>query len=190
MVDSEHSPGAEEPDEEDEFALFRQAVADVRRLTDDQADTGKRRPPPRPLQLEADEQQVIDELLHAPVDLVGLETGDELNYCRPGVQRRVMQRLRRGHYKPTAHLDLHGHTLQLAYTELKAFLHNCRQREIRCVRIVHGKGRGSQRGVSVLKAAIDRWLRLRDDILAYSSAPSFDGGTGAIYVLLRKSSDW
>ncbi|MBK1651207.1 Smr/MutS family protein [Halorhodospira halochloris] len=186
MDDSQQAEDPELPDDDEQMDLFRQAVADARPLHSDLADTRKRPPAPRPLQLEADEQQVIDELLNSPTDWAGIEVGDEISYCRPGVQRRVMQRLRRGQFKPKAHLDLHGSTLRNASSELKSFLNSCKQRDISCVRIVHGKGRGSRHGVPVLKAAVDRWLRQRDDILAFSSAPSFDGGTGAVYVLLRK----
>ena len=186
MDDSQHIEDPEPASEDEESILFRQAVADVRRIGNNNADTHKRPPAPRPLQLETDEQQVLDELLCSPPELAGVEIGDELSYCRPGVQRRVMQRLRRGQYKPKADLDLHGHTLRNANWELKSFLRDCQQRRIHCVRIVHGKGRGSRYGVPVIKTAVDQWLRRRDDVLAFSSAPSFDGGTGAVYVLLRK----
>jgi DNA-nicking Smr family endonuclease len=100
-----------------------------------------------------------------------------------------MQRLRRGHYKPRAHLDLHGNTLEQAGSELKAFLHDCLRRGVQCARIVHGKGRGSRSGIPVIKTAVDRWLRRRQEVLAFASAPSFDGGTGAVYVLLRRRVD-
>jgi DNA-nicking Smr family endonuclease len=38
----------------------------------------------------------------------------------------------------------------------------------------------------VLKGKVDRWLRQRDDIIAFCSARPVDGGTGAVYVLLRQ----
>ena len=57
---------------------------------------------------------------------------------------------------------------------------------IQCVRVVHGKGlRSGPRG-PVLKASVNRWLRQWDDVLAFVSAPARDGGTGAVYVLLRR----
>jgi DNA-nicking Smr family endonuclease len=37
----------------------------------------------------------------------------------------------------------------------------------------------------VIKRALESWLRPRRDVLAYCSARAVDGGTGAIYVLLR-----
>ncbi|MBK1735889.1 hypothetical protein CKO15_11495 [Halorhodospira abdelmalekii] len=177
------APNAAATDPEAE--LFRAAVVDARPLPNDRADTRRRRPPPRPLQFEADEQRVLDELLAEPADPSRVESGDELSFCRPGVQRRVIQRLRRGHYSPEAHLDLHGQTRRQAHASLSGFLKAAQQRGIRCVRIVHGKGRGSRSGTSVIKSAVDGWLRRRDEILAFASAPPRDGGTGALYVLLR-----
>jgi DNA-nicking Smr family endonuclease len=55
---------------------------------------------------------------------------------------------------------------------------------IRCVRVIHGKGRRSGHQGPVLKRKLGRWLQLRDDVLAYCSARPVDGGTGAVYVLL------
>ena len=54
----------------------------------------------------------------------------------------------------------------------------------RCVRIIHGKGRGSDGQQPVLKQKTNQWLRQRDEVLAFVTAPRWDGGTGAVYVLL------
>jgi DNA-nicking Smr family endonuclease len=106
-------------------------------------------------------------------------------YGRPGLQRRILRRLRRGHYSLAAELDLHGMTVPVARVALQAFLQECRRRDLRCVRIIHGKGRRSSNEGPVLKVKVDRWLRQREDVLAFCSAQPADGGTGAIYVLLR-----
>ncbi len=173
-------------DDADEAALFRRAVADARPLSSAATELRPPPPAPHPVQAERDRRQVLEELLDPPPDPAAVETGEELIYQRAGVQRRVMQRLRRGHYIPAAQLDLHGLTRQQAYAEVACFLRECQQRSIGCVRIVHGKGRGSNNRGPVLKGAVDQWLRLRDEVLAFASAPPRDGGTGAIHVLLRK----
>jgi DNA-nicking Smr family endonuclease len=54
------------------------------------------------------------------------------------------------------------------------------------VRIIHGKGHGSHQRKPVLKGKVDHWLRQRRDVLAFCSARQADGGTGAVYVLLRR----
>jgi DNA-nicking Smr family endonuclease len=52
------------------------------------------------------------------------------------------------------------------------------------VRIIHGKGLRSGPSGPVIKRRIGRWLRRRNEVLAYCSARPVDGGTGAIYLLL------
>jgi DNA-nicking Smr family endonuclease len=53
------------------------------------------------------------------------------------------------------------------------------------VRIVHGKGLGSRHREPVLKGKLRKWLAVRDEVLAYCQAPSAQGGSGAVLVLLR-----
>ena len=53
------------------------------------------------------------------------------------------------------------------------------------MRIIHGKGYRSGARGPVLKTAVNHWLRLHLDVLAFVSARAIDGGTGALYVLLR-----
>jgi len=50
---------------------------------------------------------------------------------------------------------------------------------------VHGKGYRSGARGPILKVAVDTWLRRHPDVMAFTSARPIDGGTGAVYVLLR-----
>jgi len=77
-------------------------------------------------------------------------------------------------------------TVAAAKEALAAFLHRVRRDSLSCVRIIHGKGNGSRHRGPVLKQKINGWLRQRDEVLAFCSARAMDGGTGAIYVLLRR----
>lgn len=173
---------------QDDSALFRAAVGDVRPLRHDQAPT--RTPPPRPVprQREADEKRVLDELLDGPIDPGDLETGEELTFLREGVQKRVLRRLRRGQFSVQAELDLHGMTVPVARAQLRQFINDSRRRDVRCVRIIHGKGLRSHNRGPVLKGLVDRWLRQLGEVIAFASARPVDGGTGAVYVLLRAPS--
>ncbi|MFA5939385.1 MAG: Smr/MutS family protein [Sinimarinibacterium sp.] len=165
--------------------MFRQAMMDVRRhVPTPRADTTAPRPEPRARSLEADNAEVMRELLLDP-DPELLEHGETLQYRAPGVQDGVLRRLRRGHYRRERDLDLHGHNRAQAQLAVIRFLAECRDRDLRCVRIVHGKGNGSPNSGPVLKRLLDGWLRKRADVLAYCSARPVDGGSGAIYVLLR-----
>lgn len=174
-------------DSDDERRLFREAMKDVQPLdAEPEADTGTPRPAPRPAQRLADDRAVLDELRHGEMDSTwGPERGEALSYLHPGQSRRLLRRLRRGEFSVMAELDLHGKTVAAARDELSQFLSECRFRNIRCVRIIHGKGKGSSNRGPVLKGKVDRWLRQREEVVAFCSAPTIDGGTGALYVLLR-----
>ena len=170
---------------EEDRALFRQAAGDVRRMGDD------RTPPARPGRVPRPPTRVRSEP-SSPRGLAESEwtsdvgPGDVLSFARGGVRRREMERLRRGRFRIEADLDLHGRIVSDAAAALDQFLEDSRRRGRRCVRIVHGKGFGSRGGLPIMKAHVDRWLRARSEVLAFCSAIPPDGGTGALYVLLRR----
>jgi DNA-nicking Smr family endonuclease len=165
--------------------LFRSSVGEVTMIKHDRAELVTRKPPPIPRQRHADELAVIKSISESPFSGMDVETGDELYFKRPGVQQRVMEKLRRGQFAIEKELDLHGLTVVDAENALKRFLVYCRQNEIRCVRIIHGKGHGSKDKKPVIKNKLNQWLQKNNSILAFCSARPVDGGTGAIYVLLR-----
>ncbi len=82
-------------------------------------------------------------------------------------------------------LDLHGLNQTAARDRLVEFIAHSRNSGRRCVRIVHGKGYRSGARGPVLKTAVNLWLRRHVDVMAFTSARAIDGGTGAVYVLLR-----
>ena len=167
-------------------SLFRSAVTGSRRLRHDKIKPYRRRLKAVPIQRQLDEAAVLQDALIAPESDYELECGEQLLFSRNGVQNQVMRKLRRGQYAIEAELDLHRYTTQQAHEALQLFLRQCRLRHLRCVRIIHGKGLGSKDKRPVLKGKVNHWLQQRDDILAFSSARPIDGGTGAIYVLLRR----
>jgi DNA-nicking Smr family endonuclease len=171
---------------DDEAELFREAVADARPLKDDRVPLAGPRPPPAPVRRLEDERAVMRELLDDSPLAAECETGEELLFTRPGVQTSVMRKLRRGAYSVGGQLDLHGMRVAEAHIAVAEFLTAARARGARCVRIIHGKGHGSAFKQPVLKVKVNHWLRQRDEVLAFASAPPADGGTGAVYVLLRR----
>lgn len=172
--------------EQDEKSLFHQAMQNVRPLkTQKRILSAKRRPSPKPRQRWLDEEQVKQDMMSDPADYLDIVTGDELYFARPGVQPKVMRRLQRGEYAIQAELDLHRMTKDAARQAVANFLHRCKHHHIRNVRIVHGKGHGSPGKIPVLKTHVNHWLQQRDEVLAFCSARPNDGGTGALYVLLK-----
>jgi DNA-nicking Smr family endonuclease len=114
----------------------------------------------------------------------GVASGEELVFQRPGIQDSVVRKLRRGHYRVQAEIDLHGLTAAEAKQALRQFVAVAVEQQLRCVRIIHGKGLRSGHRGPVLKGAVSGVLRRMGVVLAYVSARQVDGGTGAIYVLL------
>ncbi len=103
-----------------------------------------------------------------------------------GIEKRTVARLRRGQMPIDARLDLHGYTQREAHRVLDEFLEDARDTERRTVLVITGKGEGGQ---GVLREAVPRWLNeatLRPLVLAFSHAQPKDGGTGALYILLRR----
>lgn len=170
----------------DAGSQFRRAIGSVDPLAQDWIETGRPKPEPVPRQSRADERQVLEEMASAEFDPAALETGEELTYCAPGFQDRQFRKLRRGQFSVEAELDLHGMTTAAAKEEVSRFLEQARDSGRRCVRIVHGKGLGSRHGKPVLKNRLQRWLRQRDEVLAFCSARPVDGGTGAVYVVVKR----
>jgi len=112
-----------------------------------------------------------------------------LAFKRPGIQNGVYRKLKQGRYPADARLDLHRMTVHQARGELFGFVEDCLELGLRSVLLVHGKGerKPENERLSVLKGAVDHWLRELEAVQAFHSAQPQHGGTGAVYVLLRKS---
>jgi len=108
---------------------------------------------------------------------------------RPGpIERNDMRRLSRGRLKLEASLDLHGLNQQQAHGLLRQFLESARQRGLRHVLVITGKGT-TRGGEGVLQRAVPLWLSQREFsglVSAFDRAGRTHGGEGALYVRLRK----
>jgi DNA-nicking Smr family endonuclease len=164
--------------------LFRAAVSDVRPLRRSVVRPSRPKPPPAARFTRADRSDVLAESLLPITDPALLETGDELVFRRHHVPETVVRRLRRGQYSVDDEIDLHGLTAAEARAVLRDFVATSSARGLRCVRIVHGKGKGSGPRGPVLKNVVNLWLRKSERVLAFGSARPIDGGSGAVYVLL------
>lgn len=115
-----------------------------------------------------------------------LKSSDYLEYRSDGVQHGVYKKLRMGQYEVEARLDLHRMTVEEARREVFQFLRDCYHYELRTVLILHGKGDRNPDQVATLKSHLAVWLPQIDEVLAFHSAQKRHGGTGAVYVLLKK----
>jgi DNA-nicking Smr family endonuclease len=156
---------------------FTRAMADVRRLPPDPRGGRVRATPhaspPHPTPTASSPAR--DEAAHDA----------ETAFVAPGVDRRELRKLKRGDYVAGDRLDLHGLMATEAVAQVTRFVDRSRSRH-RCVCIVHGRGLHSEGNVAILKARVRAALRQHRAVLAFTDAPRSDGGSGAVYVLLRK----
>lgn len=119
----------------------------------------------------------------------------------PGLDGNTRDRLRRGELEPDARIDLHGLTEAAAHQALIRFLRGAHARHFKLVLVVTGKGRAPDphapfdlelqaRARGVLSTMTPRWLKepdLAPLVAEVRNAHRRHGGTGALYVYLRKS---
>lgn len=115
-----------------------------------------------------------------------LRSHDVLSFQRPGMQHGVFRKLRLGHYSIEARLDLHRVTVEEARKSVFDFIATCQRYELRTVMILHGKGDRNPERIALIKSHVAKWLPELDGVMAFHSALPQHGGTGAVYVLLRK----
>lgn len=174
----------------EETGLFQDAVSGVKPLQQDKIPPFRQKPLARLLNPQQATLQSRDDLFSDRAGLGQIDGMSEphdpherLLFYRSGLQRTTLKKLRRGQIRREAELDLHGYTVAEARVELTEFIHFAMDNGLRCLRIIHGKGKSRQ---PILKQRVDYWLRQREEVLAFCSAIGRDGGTGAIYLLLRR----
>lgn len=179
---------------DDDITAFRQALqaAGVRRIATNQADPGKPKRHPhhdaqqarRQAAVENNTQPTSGRTSDGRVEAV--QPSEYLEFSVPDLPWRTYNQLKRGQTAWQAGLDLHGYTLEEARVELESFLRDTTSQGLRCVLVVHGKAWGTTSNYPVLKSYTNAWLREWPGVLAFCSAMDIDGGTGAVYILLRK----
>lgn len=179
-----------EHDLPDDHQLFRDLMKDVKPVRQNRADPGKPRP-------EKDSSLTIrrEAATNEKPALAGSGLSDgqvhpvapseSLQFHLPDLPRRTVQQLQQGQIPWQEGLDLHGYTVEAARAALVDFIREGRQRGYRCLLLVHGKSYNRENEVPSIKSHVNAWLRQMQDILAFCSALPGDGGTGAVYLLLR-----
>ena len=132
-----------------------------------------------PVQLDANPLQSSEVEKVGPHDIIG--------YKKPGIQDGVFRKLRLGKYATEARLDLHRKTVEEARQDVFRFIKDCIENDIRSVIIMPGKGDRNMKDPAILKSYLVHWLHHLDDVQAFHTAQRHHGGSGAFYVLVRKS---
>ncbi|MGH7961554.1 MAG: Smr/MutS family protein [Candidatus Binatia bacterium] len=142
--------------------------------------------------LQTEESEALAELYDLVAGRAGFDVTDTDEYiegCVIGLDPRLVRKLRQGDFSRQAFLDLHGMTAEDAQAEVERFVLIAVRDGLRCLLIIHGRGRNSPGQVSVLKDRLKLWLtrgKLAKVVLAFATARPHDGGPGALYVLLRR----
>ena len=178
--------------QDDDFSLFHSEMRGVKRIkVEERADTGK---PKADRQQVAQRQQsailtqqttTVDGLSDLFVIDVGAE--DELYWARDGVQEGQMRKLKAGQVPFEGSIDLHGMSVEKARATLWEFFAEAARLEVRCVRVTHGKAARTDGRRPMVKSHVNTWLRQHPQVLGFTSCLAKHGGTGAVYVLLKRT---
>lgn len=110
---------------------------------------------------------------------------------RLAIERPVRDKIAKGRIQLDARIDLHGMTQHQAHAVLLNFLHQACRHRLRHVLVITGKG--SSRGSDgVLNRTVPEWLAtppFHPLVSGCSQAARHHGGSGALYVRLRRRKD-
>ena len=178
---------------DDDKALFRLAMQGVKPLQNNRSPEA---PPQAVARLPRDVKPLKNPPRKEPMvalslsDYTSEEAGAEtvLSWCRSSLSSQRFAELKKGLIRREGRLDLHGLQTASAETALLDFIAGEHVRHHRCLLIIHGKG-SPQGQAPILKNLVNAWLRQIPQVLAFHSALPKDGGTGALYLLLKRNRD-
>jgi DNA-nicking Smr family endonuclease len=178
----------------DDTSIFTQAMLGVapidKKVVRKTPAHEKKTAPPYPApDVEQEVMEHLRDLVDGTIDMDITFSDEYIEGSISGMDRNTMRRLKRGLIPVQDHMDLHGLTQKDAEVRVREFLIKSQTRGLQCVLIVHGRGLNSPDSIPVLKERLPVWLNrgpARKIVKAFASARPYDGGTGAIYVLLRK----
>ena len=170
------------PTSNNDSQLFRTSVGEIKRIQSDKL-------PPNSLPSQPNKQLKIKHQHPAKLNFryeQTVEGNESVFFSRDGVNGKTAKRMKRGDIRIADYLDLHGLTEKSAENSINQFIASSHSLSHRYIMIVHGKGHGSNKKHPVLKNLAVNLLSSHPDVLAFTSAIQSDGGTGALYVLLKK----
>ncbi|MDI2533179.1 Smr/MutS family protein [Pseudomonas aeruginosa] len=164
--------------QDDDFSLFKSEMRGVKRISVDRADTGKPR---------NDRQQLKQRQLNASVRNDEIRVDGLSDQFVIDVQESQLRKLKQGLVPFDGSLDLHGMSVEKARQTLWDFLAEATRLEIRCVRVTHGKAARKDGRSPLVKSHVNTWLRQHPQVLGFTSCLPRHGGTGSVYVMLRRT---
>ncbi|MCU7835544.1 MAG: Smr/MutS family protein [gamma proteobacterium symbiont of Taylorina sp.] len=170
----------------DKSNIFQNKIKGVRPMKNDRIDLYANPENTRPFK---DNNNYADDNAQSSIsdqlEITGVGGEEFIFFARSGLQLKTQKQLRQGKIPVDDHLDLHGLTISEARETLLEFIDFAQKQQIRCIRLVHGKGYRADTNKPILKNMVNSWLRQHSAILGFSSTQAKDGGTGALYILLK-----
>jgi len=167
--------------------IFREAMADVREITEYRMMSAAAAPPPNlPPCRKDDSIDILTGIVKGETKMRISDTSEYMAWVKPNIRRDILERLHGGDFSVQDSIDLHGMTLVEAEEALSRFFKSSVRRGLFCVKVIHGRGLRSPHG-PVLKEALKRLLHRSFSkwVLAYATARNNDGGLGATYIILQ-----
>jgi DNA-nicking Smr family endonuclease len=179
----------DEKNDDEDINLFKEAMKNVKPLRNRKATVIKKSTPvslpKKKRNFFEPAPQIRDNLFSDNINEF-TSTDEKLFFTRGGLQLKLLRDFQQGKIRPIRTLDLHGMAVTKAREAVTEFLLTAVENNDRCVCIIHGKGKFSENHPPILKSHLNSWLRQYKNVLAFSSAQPKDGGTGALYVLLKR----
>ncbi len=178
-----------EPRPEDDEVLFSQAMKDVRtiRKRDNRVRNKRETPIVSDAGKESDEERLLKSILADGNTINVTNLPEYMEGYAEGVSPLVMEKLRDGEFSVQQVVDLHGLSIESAREHFEYFLSEAIKKNLRCIKIIHGRGLKSKRA-PIIKDYLKTWIvraMHRKWVTAFSNAVMPEGGPGATYILLR-----
>ena len=170
---------------EEDNTAWEEATKDVKKFSPQEV------PPSAPVILPPIKPTINIAKAYREEDLSELKLGNTDN-----IDANTAKRFKRGDFPIEARLDLHGYHEDEAREAVFDFVQKAYIEGKRCIIIITGKGLSHNEGndnilipKGKLKESVPLWLNsknLRPLILAYNHPPAKLGGSGALYIMLRR----
>lgn len=177
---------------DDDISLFRSEMRGVKPIKQDKADISKKAKDQKQLKRLREnatnsltQEKIIDGL--SDQFIIDVDAEEALYWSNNGVQESQMRKLKAGQIPFEGSIDLHGLTVEQSRHLLWEFLEEASKLEVRCVRVTHGKALRKDKSKPILKSYLNTWLRQHPQILGFCSCQPKHGGTGAVYIILKRN---
>jgi DNA-nicking Smr family endonuclease len=135
-----------------------------------------------------DDQAKLEETLKEDYTFNVVDLPEYMEGRREDINPLTMEKLRAGEYSAQKTLDLHGYGVEEAYAAFQGFIRDAVMENIRCIKVIHGRGLKSPRG-PVLKEKLKEWIvsaMHRKWVIAFASCIMREGGPGTTIILLKR----